>query len=113
MPYGKSASRFGFFGWWSRTARSAQPQDEAFAYTPRRFLNSSRGRAFWARAFLVPFGVGTQPFRARAFPAPFGLGTRLGGCCRDPYTSDYRTHFKLPLVLDPLLNLGFSWIKKD
>ncbi len=54
-----------------------------FRFPPKRFLSLSRGRAFGARAF----------------PAPFGLGARLGGRSRGPYTSDQKSHFGSPLEL--------------
>ena len=45
-----------------------------------------RGRRLYPEA-RVRYSRG-RAFGARAFPAPFGLGARLGGRSRGPYTSD-------------------------
>ncbi len=54
---------------------------------PEALSRCSRGRAFGARAF----------------PGPFGLGARLGGRSRGPYTSDHKSRSGSPLVLGALI----------
>ncbi len=53
-----------------------------------------------------------RAFGARAFPAPFGLGARYGGRSRGPYTSDHMSHSHSLLVLHTAAALGIATIRE-